>query len=126
MLKGLLVGGITLGVAAVFPEALVFPFLAVVLGVMAGAYPGMAMADPRSGSVPAHWAVAVLLTTLGLAGLWISPALLGLAFLLHCLWSFLLRSTALGDWMTEGFPSFSIPFDLVLAGFALYVWSAGP
>ena len=125
MLKGLLAGGITLGVAAVFPEALVFPFLAVVLGVLAGAYPGMAMADPRSGSVAVHWTVAALLTTLGLAGLWISPALLGCAFLLHCLWSFLHRSTALGDGMPEGFPSFSIPFDLVLAGFALYVWSAG-
>ena len=125
MLKGLLVGGLTLGVAAVFPEILVFPFLAVVLGVMSGAYPGMAMADPQAGSSPLHWFVAVVLATLGLAGLWTSPVLLGVAFLLHCLWSFLHHATAYGDGFPDGFPAFSIPFDLVLAGFALYVWSAG-
>ncbi len=44
MLKGLLAGGVTMGVAAVFPEALVFPFFAAVLGLVAGVGPGMAMA----------------------------------------------------------------------------------
>jgi hypothetical protein len=125
VLKGLLAGGITLGVAAVFPEPLVFTFLAVVLGMLLGAYPGMAMANPEAGKPALEWAVALLIAATALAGLWASPLLLTGAFLLHCAWSFLHRFTALGDGVSEAFPGFSLTYDLVLAGFSIFVWSAG-
>lgn len=125
MLKGLLAGGITLGFAAVFPVGLLFPFLAVVLGLVAGVYPGLAMADPRGGRSGLQWVLALLLVALGLAGLWASPALLAGAFLLHGLWGGLHKFTALGDGTPEGYPAFCITFDLVLGGFILYVWGAG-
>jgi hypothetical protein len=125
VLKGLLAGGITLGFAAVFPEGLVFPFLAVVLGLVAGIFPGMAMADLSGERRGLQWVLALLLVSLGMGGLWTSPALLAGAFFLHCFWSFLHKFTALGDGTPEGFPAFSISFDLVLAGFVLYVWGAG-
>ncbi len=47
MLKGLLAGGITLGIAAVFPEPLVLPFFAVVMGLTVGVGPGLAMGNPE-------------------------------------------------------------------------------
>jgi len=125
VLKGLLAGGITLGIAAVFPEADVFPFLAVVLGVEVGVYPGMAMMDPRGGRRTLQWSFALVVVALGLAGIWSSPTFLAGAFLLHALWGFFHQFTALGDGIPEGFPGFSISYDLVLAGFSLYVWSAG-
>jgi len=125
VLKGLLAGGITLGFAAVFPVRLVLPFLAVALGLMAGVYPGMAMADPQGGRWPLEWVLALLLVALGMGGLWTSPVLLAGAFLLHCLWGLLHNFTALGDGTPEGYPAFCITFDLVMAGFVLYVWGAG-
>jgi len=125
VLKGLLAGGITLGVAAVFPEPLVFTFLTVVLGVILGVYPGMALADPERGRPALQWGVAVFITVVALAGLTTSPLLLAGAFLLHGVWSLLQKFTALGDGVPEGFPGFSAAYDLVLAGFSLFVWSAG-
>ena len=125
VLKGLLAGGITLGFAAVFPEGLLFPFLAVVLGLMAGVYPGMAMADPQGGRRALQWVLALLLVALGMGGVWMSPVLLAGAFLLHCFWGFLHKFTALGDGAPEGYPAFCLTFDLVMAGFVLYVWGAG-
>ena len=125
MLKGLLAGGVTLGFAAVFPEALVFPFLAVVLGLVAGVYPGTAMADQETGRQGLQWVVALFLVALGLGGLWGSPIFLAWAFLLHGLWGFLHKYTALGDGGPEGYPGFCLTYDLVLAGFVIFVWSAG-
>jgi len=126
VLKGLLAGGITLGIAAVFPEPLLFPFLAVILGLVVGVFPGLAMANPQDGLAVVHWGVALGLMALGLAGLWVSPGLLAAAFLLHGAWSFLHKFTALGDEVPEGFPGFSISFDLVLFGFVAYAWLGGP
>jgi hypothetical protein len=126
VLKGLLAGGITLGVAAVFPEPLVFTFLTVVLGLILGVYPGMALANPEEGRPALQWGFAILITAVALMGIATSPLLLAGAFLLHCVWSLLHKVTALGDGVPEGFPGFAATYDLVLAGFSLFVWSAGP
>lgn len=125
MLKGLLAGGITLGIAAVFPEPLVFTFLAVVLALLLGVYPGMAMANPEEGRPALQWGVALLLAALVSAGIWTSPLFLTGAFLLHCAWSLLHVFTAVGDGVPEGFPEFSVTYDLVLAGFTAFMWSSG-
>jgi hypothetical protein len=122
VLKGLLAGGIALGVAAVFPEPLLFPFLAVVLGLMAGVYPGMAMADPQRGTSAGPWILALAFLGLGLTGLVSSPLFLAGAFLGHGALGFLNKFTAVGDDVPEAFPGFSITFDTVLAGFVTYVW----
>ena len=125
MLKGLLAGGITVGVAAVFPEALVFPFFAVVLGLVAGVYPGIALAEPTKGRPALEWTAAVAFLGLGLVGLWISPLFLAGAWLLHGLWSLLHRFTGLGDGVPEGYPDFCFSYDLVIAGFVAYMWAVG-
>lgn len=123
VLKGLLTGGITLGIAAVFPEPLVFTFLAVVLGLVLGVYPGMAMGNPGEGRPALQWGFALLVVAAALAGLWASPVFLTGAFLLHWIWSLLHQFTALGDGVPEGFPAFCVTFDLVLAGFSIFLWS---
>jgi hypothetical protein len=123
LLKGLLAAGITLGVAAVFPEHLAFAFFGGVLGLIVGVYPGIAMANPEVGSPVLQWVIAVGILGLGLLGLWHSALLLSAAFLLHGLWSFLKGFTALGDGVPEGYPAFSLSFDLVLAAFVAYMWA---
>ena len=125
MLKGLLAAGITMGVAAVFPEALVFPFFAAVLGLIAGVYPGIAMADPLEGRSGLQWTAAVGIFLLGLVGIWISPLLLAGAWLLHGLWSFLHRFTSLGNSVPDEYPDFCLSFDLVAAVFVIYMWGVG-
>lgn len=125
MLKGLLASGITLGVAAVFPEALVYPFFAAVLGLAVGVYPGVAMAAAEGGAPRLQWFVALLLLSLGLAGLWASPLLLAAAWLTHALWDLAHAVTRLGDGLPEGFAGFFFAFDLVLAGFVIFTWAVG-
>jgi hypothetical protein len=125
VLKGLLAGGITMGVAAVFPEELSLAFFTVVLGLAAGVYPGFAMANPESGRPLIQWVAAVVFVSLGMVGLWISPLILAAAWVLHAFWDFLHHITALGDGVPEGYPAFCISYDLLLAGFVAYMWAAG-
>lgn len=125
MLKGLLAGGIIMGVAAIFPEPLVLPFLAVVLGVTTGVGPGMALGSPGSGSPGLEWTATLSFVVVGMAGLWASPLFLALAWGLHGLWSVLRRLRGLGDGFLEGHFRFCIAFDLVLGGFVGYIWVVG-
>ena len=125
MLKGLLAGGITLGIAAVFPEPLVFPFFAVILGLMAGVGPGLAMRGPGEGRPTLQRIAAFFFVGMGLVGLWVTPLLLAGAWLLHGIWSFLHQITGLGDDASEEFFRFSLTFDLVVAGFLAYMWAVG-
>lgn len=125
MLKGLLAGGITMGIAAVFPEALVLSFFVAVLGLTSGVYPGLAMTDHINGRPGLEWAAAITLVCLGLVGLWISPLFLAGAWLLHWVWSAAHYFTALGDGFPGGFPEFCLLFDLVIAGFVGYVGVVG-
>lgn len=124
MLKGLLAGGITMGVAAVFPEAVVYPFFAAVLGLFAGVFPGIAMANPEEGRTGIKWTVAVSILILGLAGLWGSALLLAGAWVLLGLWAILSRGDALGEGVPEGFPEFTLAFALTIAAFVAYMWIA--
>ncbi|MBT8396771.1 MAG: hypothetical protein HKO65_16185 [Gemmatimonadetes bacterium] len=121
MLKGLLAAGVTLGIAAVFPEPLAFPFFAAVLGLVVGVYPGIAMALGEAGNPVSQWVVAVAILALGLLGLWQAPILLAGAFLFHAVWSVMHRITGLADGVTEGYPSFCVSFDLVMAAFVAYM-----
>ena len=125
VLKGLLAGGVTLGVAAVFPEALVLPFLVAVLGFSSGVYPGLAMANPEHGRPALEWVVALMALTLGLVGLFLSPLALIGAWIFHALWSLAHQVTGLGDGFPEGYPATTFAFGLVMAGFLLFLLSAG-
>lgn len=125
MLKGLLASGITMGVAAVFPETLVFPFFAGILGLIAGVYPGLAMAGEEEGHPTVQWIAAVVTVILGLMGLWLTPSFLLGAWVLHALWSVLHPFTGLGDGIPEGYPRFCVSYDLVTACFIAYMWGVG-
>ena len=123
MLKGLLAGGITMGVAAVFPESLAFPFFAAILGLGAGVGPGLAMADPSVSPGP-QWVVAILILALGLVGLWISTLLLAGAWVIFGVWSLFLPKTISRDAVPEGYPGFVSAYAFVAASFIAYMWAA--
>jgi hypothetical protein len=125
VLFGLLAGGITMGVAAFFPEDLSYTFFAVVLGLAAGVYPGLAMADSQNGRPLLQWIAAVAFISLGMVGLWYSPLILAGAWVLHAFWDLLHHITSLGDGIPEGYPGFCLSYDLLLAGFVAYMWAAG-
>lgn len=122
MLRGLVVGGLVLGVAAVFPEGLVFPFFVMILGLFCGVLPGVAMARPEESRPGLEWAAAVLVLGMGMTGLWLSPLYLVAAWLLHGLWGSLHRVTARADTLPAWYPGFCITFDLVMGGFVIYMW----
>lgn len=125
MLKGLLAAGITMGVAAVFPQTLVFPFLTALLGLIAGGYPGIAMADPLGGRAGVQWSVAVGILLFGLIGLWVSALFLAGAWLLHGLWSLFHRFLGGSGGIPEGYVRFCLSYDLVMAVFVVYMWGVG-
>ena len=87
---------IILGLALPYQTAVVL--FAVLLGVAAGVYPGFAMANPKESEVVEQWMVALALSGLAWLGVWLEPALVGLAWFLHAGWDFLhhrrLRKTA--------------------------------
>ena len=124
MLKGLLAAGITMGLAAVFPEGLVFPFFAAFLGLFLGIFPGLAMADPMEGRPGLNWVVAVTILITGLAGLWGSALLLAGSWILLGLWAILHRGEGLGKGVPEGLPGFILSYSLVTAAFITYMWVA--
>lgn len=78
---------ILLGLALPYQQAVVL--FAVLLGVAAGVYPGFAMQHPKEGEVVEQSVVALLLSGLAWLGVWLEPALVGLAWLLHAGWDFL-------------------------------------
>lgn len=123
MLKGLLAGGIVLGLSAVFPQELAFSFFAVLLGFVAGVGPGMFWAHPEKEPSAPEWMAALFLVSLALLGLWGSPLILAAAWVGHSLWSGLHTITALGDGLPEGYYRFCLTFDLVAAGFVTYMWT---
>lgn len=123
MLKGLLAGGVTMGVAAVFPEALAFPFFTAVLGLAAGVGPGMAMADPMA-SPGRQWVASIIILALAIVGLWLSYLLLAGAWVLFGLWSLLLPKTISTDAVPDGYPGFICSYSLVSAAFVAYMWAA--
>lgn len=125
VLKGLLASGITMGVAAVFPEALVFSFFVGVLGLIVGVYPGMAMANTEGGHPVLEWMVALVILILGVSALWVSPFLLCGAWLLHAFWALMHPVTGLGDGAPGGFSRFCVSYDLVTACFVAYMWGVG-
>lgn len=123
MLKGLLAGSITMGVAAVFPEGLVFPVYASVLGIVAGLGPGMAMASQNSNAAP-QWVETVVVMAVGLVGLWIDPFLLVLALVFQAFWCLFWPRTVHPDDVPEGLPAFMFSYALVSAAFVAYVGAA--
>lgn len=123
MLKGMLAGGITLGVAAVFPQPLAFSFFSVVLALMAGVEPGMAMGMGEDARPGVRWFAAIIFVGIALLGLAKTPLLIACAWLLHWIWQLLHQVTALGDGVPEGFSRFSLTFDLVVGGFVVYLWA---
>ncbi|MFC1662484.1 DUF6010 family protein [Gemmatimonadota bacterium] len=125
MLRGLLAGAVVVGVVAVLPEMLAFPFVTVVLGLVTGVFPGIAMGNPEEGRPGLEWTVAVGITAVGMSGLWISPMVVAAAWVLRGFWDLLHHVTSLGNGVPEGYPGFCLAFDLVLAGFVTYLWLAG-
>jgi hypothetical protein len=125
VLKGLLAGGITMGVAAVFPESLVLPLFVGILGLLAGVYPGVSMALSMEGRPGLQWTAALAVVALALVGLWVSPLFLAAAWLLLGLWSLLHRLTGLAEGLPEGYAVFALSYSVVMAGFVVYVWAVG-
>ena len=122
ILKGLLAGGVTMAVAAIFPEALVLPYFTAILGVMVGVYSGLAMADPLRGDTGAHWFMALLVLGVGLLGLWLSPGYLAGAWVLHGIWAVVVGTRRSGEGVPEGLPGFSLAFSIVTACFVTFIW----
>ena len=125
VLKGLLAGGLTTGIAAIFPEPLVLPLFAAVLGLLAGVYPGIALADPVDRRGGLQWVVALGTLGMALVGLWATPLLLAAAWVLHGGWALAHRFNRMGEGVPEGLPGFSLSFSLVMASVVVYMWAAG-
>lgn len=121
LLKGSLLALVTIGMSLMLPEELVYPFFALLLSLAAGVYVGFAVVDTSGTEYILQWVVALGFVGLGLIGIWISPYFLAAGWILHAIWDLLHHKHVLKTKTEEWYPPFCLSYDLVVAGFIIYL-----
>lgn len=127
--RATLVGALLAGVTALFVWLLPEPvhglhFLAVLLGFIAGAYLGFAVADGTGRALLVEATAIALFVGVAAASLWLqSPALLAVGYLAHGVWDALHHPRAITTEITPWYPPFCLTYD-VLVGLFVLVWMA--
>lgn len=125
--RATLVGALLAGVTALFVWLLPEPvrglqFLAVLLGFIAGAYLGFAVADGTGRALLVEATAIALFVGVAAGSLWLqSPALLAVGYLAHGVWDALHHPRAITTEITPWYPPFCLTYD-VLVGLFVLVW----
>lgn len=128
-LTGAVAGAATLALLAALPDTPAIVLAAILLGVAAGVYPGVAMArngpDARDGGETIlQWVVAAGFAAAALAGLWFSPWILALAWIAHAGWDVLHHRKLLRARPVTWYPPACLAYDLLLGAYVIVRWAA--
>lgn len=117
---------LTIGGALLLPEDLVAEYFALLLSFAAAVYVGFAEIDLESDETRLQWAVALGFVGIALLGLWISPWLLVIGWVLHTAWDLLHHRSVLETRTADWYPGACLAYDLIVAGFLTYwIWPTG-
>lgn len=124
-LVGALLAALTAAFVAVLPEPIhALQFLAVLLGFIAGAYLGFAVADGTTRALVVEAAGIAVFVSLAAAALWFaSPALLAGGYLAHGLWDVAHHPRGITTTVVGWYPPFCLVYD-VLVGVFVVLWLA--
>lgn len=125
ILGGALGGCLTLALTRLLSEGRRLAFLALLLGIAAGAYFGAAFSDNRN--IPVQTAAALAFALAGTWGVW-APRLLGLAWALHGLWDVVCGTTSLKVPLPAWYAYACMGYDLVVGAWVFLRgsrWGAG-
>lgn len=117
---GVGLAALTAGVAAVLDERLAFVALAVLLGMIAGAYLGFAAADGRVRALGVESAGITITLGLAVAAVVLdAPVLLAAGYAFHGLWDLAHHPRALDTAVPGWYPPFCLVYDVAVGVFVL-------
>lgn len=124
-LVGALLAILTAAFVALLPEPIHgLQFLAVLLGFIAGAYLGFAVADGSARALVVEAAGITVFLSLAAASLWFaSPALLAAGYLAHGGWDIAHHPRAINTTVVGWYPPFCLVYDILVGVFVL-AWLA--
>lgn len=112
----------TAGVAVLLDERLAFVALAVLLGMIAGAYLGFAAADGRLRTFAVESVGITVTVSLAVAAVVLdAPVLLAAGYAFHGLWDLAHHPRALDTAVPGWYPPFCLVYDVAVGAFVL-VW----
>ena len=117
--KALLLAAVTIVVALLLPRELVDDLLAILLALAAGVYVGFGLADAAAGEWRLQAVVALFFGALAFLGLWLSPLILAVGWLLHAGWDWLHHSGKLKTHAAGEYPVLCAVYDVAIAGFII-------
>lgn len=124
-LVGALLALLTAAFVALLPEPTNgLQFLAVLLGFIAGAYLGFAVADGTTRALVVEAAGITVFVSLAAASLWfVSPVLLAAGYVAHGIWDVAHHPRAITTTVAGWYPPFCLVYD-VLVGVFVLAWLA--
>lgn len=121
ILTGTVAAAATVAAVLVLPDTAGIVLVAILLGLAAGVYPGLAMGR-EAGETALQWGVALLFALVALAGLWFSPWVLALGWIGHAGWDLLHHAGRLRT-RAGSYPSACLVYDLVVGGLVIVRWA---
>lgn len=121
------VGTITAVAVAVsltlLPKEYTRDILVVLIGSAGGLYFGVSLLTPSPKSVALHIGMCVIFLGLALAGLWVSPLFLALAWFIHAAWDVITEHPkALNTPIKSWYVPLCLSFDILVGVFILIWW----
>jgi hypothetical protein len=122
---GLLLAAPSLTLAALLPGGRALEWLTIILAVVAAVYVGFGIQDARRAVQITEIGYAAFTLARALGGLWVSPRLLALGYLLHGGWDMLRfwRRPVIATRMPWWYAVFCLTFDWPVAAYILWRWA---
>ena len=123
ILIGIFLAVLTVAGVALFNSAQRFPFLALLLSFIAAVYLGFAFADGSRKAIIVESIVAGIFLLAAMCGLFLSPLILAVGYIVHGFWDLLHHPKAIETKVAPWYPPFCAVYDWAIAIYILILWS---
>ena len=122
VLFGVVLALVTAGVVAPMPDEAALGVFGIVLGLAVGAYLGASASEPGVGAGVLEAGVGLGFLALAVAGVWLHPLFMAVAWVLHAGWDWLHHARKVPSRIVRWVPPFCAVYDLLVAAYMLWRW----